>query len=353
MSASTTQLDARTVVTPDAFDVSPELLGLPLAKPRKRLIALLIDIIVIGLITAVTGSVPLILGVVAAIFFMRAGFKRIKVRRNVFGRAMRMSVGCLGLLIGLFTAAAWRIFGPSFGTSSADLEDLEDFATITGLEDVGRMIDRAIAEQNALEPEPAAEDPLVAAAAALTLEEALDEYATLNTSDDDESLDRLTALRNRLGLEMAANSFGELEDRIEDLEEDKRDQEVALTAVQAQLTEAREAGVFNWLRNLVPDLSFGIGWASMYMTILLSAWNGRTVGKRMMGIRVMRLDGEPITWWVAFERYGGYAAGFATGLLGFAQVYWDANRQGIHDRIVGTVVVIDGGEKVADWESAL
>jgi uncharacterized RDD family membrane protein YckC len=25
--------------------------------------------------------------------------------------------------------------------------------------------------------------------------------------------------------------------------------------------------------------------------------------------------------------------------LGFAQVYWDANRQGIHDKITGTVVV--------------
>jgi len=40
-------------------------------------------------------------------------------------------------------------------------------------------------------------------------------------------------------------------------------------------------------------------------------------------------------------------------LLGFAQVYWDANRQAIHDRIAGTVVVRDGAERVADWEAAL
>ena len=89
------------------------------------------------------------------------------------------------------------------------------------------------------------------------------------------------------------------------------------------------------------------------MTVFLSWWNGQTVGKRMMGVRVVRLDGEPITWWTAFERAGGYAAGLATGLLGFAQVWWDANRQAIHDRIVGTVVVLDGAEKVTDWESAL
>lgn len=89
------------------------------------------------------------------------------------------------------------------------------------------------------------------------------------------------------------------------------------------------------------------------MTVFLSWWNGQTVGKKIMRIRVLRLDGEPINWWIAFERAGGYAAGFATGLLGFAQVWWDANRQAIHDRIVGTVVVIEGGEKVSDWESAL
>jgi uncharacterized RDD family membrane protein YckC len=86
---------------------------------------------------------------------------------------------------------------------------------------------------------------------------------------------------------------------------------------------------------------------------LLSATNGQTLGKRLLGIRVRRLDGQPLNWWVAFERAGGYAAGFATGLLGFAQVYWDANRQCIHDRIVGTVVVRDGAPRVRNWESVL
>jgi uncharacterized RDD family membrane protein YckC len=85
----------------------------------------------------------------------------------------------------------------------------------------------------------------------------------------------------------------------------------------------------------------------------LSAWKGQTVGKRLMGIRVLRLDGGSINWWLAFERSGGYAAGLATGLLGFLQVYWDANRQGIHDRIAGTVVVVDGGERLGNWEATL
>ena len=55
--------------------------------------------------------------------------------------------------------------------------------------------------------------------------------------------------------------------------------------------------------------------------------------------QVVRLNGQPITLWVAFERLGGYAAGVATGLLGFFQIFWDPNRQGIHDRIAGTAVI--------------
>ena len=82
------------------------------------------------------------------------------------------------------------------------------------------------------------------------------------------------------------------------------------------------------------------------MALLLPLWNGRTVGKRAFGIQVLRLDGKPITWWIAFERFGGYAAGLATGLLGFAQIYWDPNRQAIHDKIVGTVVIREGLPKL-------
>jgi len=53
----------------------------------------------------------------------------------------------------------------------------------------------------------------------------------------------------------------------------------------------------------------------------------------------VRLSGEPLGLWEAFERFGGYAAGLATGLLGFVQLYWDPNRQAIHDRVARTVVV--------------
>lgn len=55
-------------------------------------------------------------------------------------------------------------------------------------------------------------------------------------------------------------------------------------------------------------------------------------------------QGGRLTWWDAFTRFGGYAASTFTGLLGFLEILWDANRQGLHDRIAGTVVVREGHE---------
>jgi hypothetical protein len=46
-----------------------------------------------------------------------------------------------------------------------------------------------------------------------------------------------------------------------------------------------------------------------------------------------------VGWWLALERFGGYTAGLFTGLLGFAPIFWDRNRQGIHDKSTETVVI--------------
>ena len=70
------------------------------------------------------------------------------------------------------------------------------------------------------------------------------------------------------------------------------------------------------------------------------AWfNGQTVGKMLCRIRVTKIDAKPLSFWESFERYGGYSAGLATGLLGFLQIMWDPNRQAIHDKISETVVL--------------
>ncbi|UUO25561.1 RDD family protein [Colwellia sp. M166] len=98
---------------------------------------------------------------------------------------------------------------------------------------------------------------------------------------------------------------------------------------------------FAWLQGLIEDLGIGFGWAAFYFTMFTAIWHGQTPGKKLFHIRVIQLDGTPLSIWDSFGRYGGYGAGIATGLLGFAQIYWDPNRQAIHDKISATIVVND------------
>jgi uncharacterized RDD family membrane protein YckC len=111
-------------------------------------------------------------------------------------------------------------------------------------------------------------------------------------------------------------------------------------------------GIVGLARRALDELGIGLGWAALYFTVFPAWWNGQTPGKRLLNLRVVQLDATPITPWEAFERYGGYGAGLATGLLGFAQVWWDPNRQAIHDKIAETVV-IRGGLPPGDREQIL
>jgi len=106
--------------------------------------------------------------------------------------------------------------------------------------------------------------------------------------------------------------------------------------------EEADTGFFAVVRDVFGQLGSAFGVWTLYFTVATVVLKGRTFGKLAMRTRVVRLDGEPLTWLPSLERAGGYAAGVATGLMGFMRVFWDRNRQCVHDRIVGTVVVMDG-----------
>jgi uncharacterized RDD family membrane protein YckC len=141
-------------------------------------------------------------------------------------------------------------------------------------------------------------------------------------------------------------------DTLESLQEELAAESRRRSRAEEGLVEARSeaeaggAGVVALLRDIWEQAGSAVGLWSIYFTLTLTLFRGFTVGKRMMGIRVVRLDGERFTLWTAFERGGGYVAGIATGLLGFAQVFWDPNRQCVHDKIVGTAVVVAGAAPI-------
>ena len=142
---------------------------------------------------------------------------------------------------------------------------------------------------------------------------------------------------------------------IADLEEDVEDAEEDLAEARLAAAAASERrGFFAWIYDTADELGLAFGWGALYFSAILAFTNGLTPGKRLFKIRVVRLNGEPMSWFMAFERSGGYAAGFATGLLGFAHMLWDPNRMGIHDKIAETVVIKDGAPKVpGPWDKTV
>jgi len=81
-----------------------------------------------------------------------------------------------------------------------------------------------------------------------------------------------------------------------------------------------------------------LGVPALYFTLLTSLL-GATIGKRLAGVRVRRLDGERLSLVESFERFTGYL--HIPALLGWPvlDLWRDPNRQLPHDRTVHTVVV--------------
>jgi RDD family len=77
----------------------------------------------------------------------------------------------------------------------------------------------------------------------------------------------------------------------------------------------------------------------VYFTLCLWLLRGFTPGKWMVRIRVYRLDNRMLSLWDSFGRAGGYSASVATLGLGFLEALWHPNKQAVHDRISGTVVI--------------
>ena len=115
-----------------------------------------------------------------------------------------------------------------------------------------------------------------------------------------------------------------------------------IAQLQAEIAELKKPKPIQWrqqLRQLLEAAGVSFGWGAVYFSLLPAFWGGQTLGKKALKLRVLELTGKPLTVMRCLRRYGGYAAGMATGGLGFLQALWDVNRQGIQDRVAHTVVV--------------
>lgn len=91
-------------------------------------------------------------------------------------------------------------------------------------------------------------------------------------------------------------------------------------------------------------LGEGLGWVYevfvVYLYFILCfRFGGRTLGKRIFGLRVVKSDGSKLTVWNAVERTHGYVFSASILFIGFFQVFWDSRRLTLHDKVADTTVI--------------
>lgn len=406
--------DPRSFITPDAFEIDASLLGLPLAKPGRRLVALLIDLVVIGVLTAVTSGLGVFIWASVGVFLLGTAIRMPPQRLGqVTSVLFRGSIGCLGVmilfvvsLVGLATmvsrndavtarveealvesgveiagTGALQGLEPAIRLNAAEsaeeaeaaaqalLSVVSDFGIARDLDrdEMAELLAEFMGDAPAYtdDPQGFAREMVERSMGAAELEappadlpsqdrealEALDLAAVLERYRDgvesglDPSTDsEMALLQRRLVEAVATDTLDRLQDAV--AAEGRRRARAEENLAEARAEAEERGGFVALLRDIWDQAGSAVGLWSIYFTVTTTLFQGFTVGKRIMGVRVVRLDGEPFTWWTSFERAGGYVAGIATGLLGFAQVFWDPNRQCVHDKIVGTAVVVAGAARI-------
>jgi uncharacterized RDD family membrane protein YckC len=82
---------------------------------------------------------------------------------------------------------------------------------------------------------------------------------------------------------------------------------------------------------------FTLVFAGAYTTVL-HCLAGQTIGKMLVGVRVVAGDTGPPPFGAALLRFGGYFASAATFTLGFVMAGLRADKRALHDLIAGTRV---------------
>jgi uncharacterized RDD family membrane protein YckC len=98
-----------------------------------------------------------------------------------------------------------------------------------------------------------------------------------------------------------------------------------------------------------PDLGMLVGAAAVAVVMSLAAsgyyegWflvnKGATPGKMVLGLKVIRARGGPMTWGVSIGRFFAHMLSAFTLYVGYMMAGWDEEKRALHDRVCDTRVV--------------
>ena len=84
--------------------------------------------------------------------------------------------------------------------------------------------------------------------------------------------------------------------------------------------------------------TFGLLYTAAYF-IFLWTLASQTLGKTIMGLRIVTTGGEHLTLGRSVRRLLGYIVSIFAFFVGFLWILFDDRRQGWHDKIAGTLVI--------------
>ena len=360
------QEETRKILTPFAFEIDQSLFGIYLASPTKRVLAIAIDMLFIALLSDTPGE---LLALVIAITLYRLGNKKNALKPGKKkGKIRRKVVRILAVFIFFLILLQLlpSIFNPSLAepvilpaeTVNIAVSDLTTPEAIAFTALSGAIL-LTVSHSECVDFTCWKNElsPLVKLFSSFNLTESvlnsgIDEIVEATELEQTQRTQliayltdvHLQAFQQKISKEDTANhsNFVKLHSAEETVNNSvKNTASEQLKAIEKKNNKRPVYSIIEWFKGLIEDLGLGFGWAAFYFTVFTAVWHGQTPGKKALGIRVLQLDGTPLSMWDSFGRYGGYGAGLATGLLGFLQVFWNPNRQAIQDQISATVVIDD------------
>jgi uncharacterized RDD family membrane protein YckC len=112
---------------------------------------------------------------------------------------------------------------------------------------------------------------------------------------------------------------------------------LALLSLSATLQTAKKTGALTM--NIDPFHGWALLSLPLYFGLSCYWGRGRTIGKKLLKIRVVSLTHERLSLWHSIERSLGYGASMLEFGFGFLQYFTHPNCQTVHDRIAETIVV--------------
>ncbi|TMO74473.1 RDD family protein [Pseudoalteromonas sp. S3785] len=325
--------ETKDVITPYAFKIDQALLGIPLASPSKRAMAMTIDVALIFM--AAKLSATLIAFVATMAFYKGTAQQYLPKMSSFWRRALKLF-------------AASFLFVSALTVLSLAIDFFEDDNAIQGIQIENAQQNDELSEHDKsiirtylaqTDDDKNCDDACQSVARANLVGQlpALAEIENVGGIEVTRTLLHLMAIDDE---PMAADDFKNNETELESISGEVTHKSNITEKAETKSAQTKPVtSILQWGKGIIQDLGLGFGWAAVYFTLFSLLWRGQTPGKKVCNIRVVALSGEPLGMLDCFGRYGGYGAGFATGLLGFLQVYWDPNRQAIQDKISATVVI--------------